>query len=143
MAVDRPPADSQTPHVQETSLQLGNAPLTLETIAEVARDFRGVEPSKNSLAAMDRSRAVVDAIVAGGAEAPAVYGVNTGFGALAEVRISPSQIVELQQNLVRSHCVGVGDPLDEDCTRAMMLLRAAVLSRGQSGARSEVCTFLC
>jgi len=92
---------------------------------------------------MNRSRAVVEAIVAGGAEAPAVYGVNTGFGALAEVRISPDQIIALQQNLVRSHCVGVGRDLDEGPTRAMMLLRAAVLSRGQSGARSEVCSCLC
>jgi histidine ammonia-lyase len=129
--------------VQNTSILLGDEPLTLERIAEVAREFRAAAPGESSIAAMDRSRAVVDAIVAGGAEAPAVYGVNTGFGALAEVRISPSQIVELQQNLVRSHSVGVGEPLDEDCTRAMMLLRAAVLSRGQSGARSEVCSFLC
>lgn len=131
------------PPVEHTSIKLGSEPLTLERIAEVARDFRSTVPSDTAMAAMDRARAVVDAIVAGGAEAPAVYGVNTGFGALAEVRISPSQIVELQQNLVRSHCVGVGEPLDEDCTRAMMLLRAAVLSRGQSGARPEVCSFLC
>ncbi len=125
------------------TLLLGEEPLTLQSIAEVARDYRPVAPSPAAITAMDRSRAVVDAIVAGGAEAPAVYGVNTGFGAMAEVRISPDQIVELQQNLVRSHCVGVGDDLDEAPTRAMMLLRAAVLSRGQSGARSEVCAFLC
>lgn len=129
--------------MQQTRIELGSEPLTLESIAAVARDYRSVAPGPSSITAMDRSRAVVDAIVAGGAEAPAVYGVNTGFGALAEVRISPSQIVELQQNLVRSHSVGVGEPLDEDATRAMMLLRAAVLSRGQSGARAEVCSFLC
>ncbi len=129
--------------VQQTTLVLGTEPLTLTNIAQVARSFRDVTPGQESIAAMDRSRAVVDAIVAGGAKAPAVYGVNTGFGAMAEVRISPDQIVALQQNLVRSHSAGVGLPLDEDATRAMMLLRAAVLSRGQSGARSEVCQFLC
>ncbi len=129
--------------VNQTTLYLGDEALTIDTISAIARDFRKVQPGETSIAAMTRSRAVVDAIVAGGAEAPAVYGVNTGFGAMAEVRISPSQIVQLQKNLVRSHCVGVGEPLDEDCSRAMMLLRAAVLSRGQSGARAEVCAFLC
>ncbi len=129
--------------MQHTTLYLGTEALTISTIAQVAREYRPVEPSAESVVKMKRSRDVVDAIVAGGADAPAVYGVNTGFGAMAEVRISPGQIVELQQNLVRSHCVGVGEPLDEDCTRAMMLLRAAVLSRGHSGARPEVCAFLC
>lgn len=129
--------------MQQSILELGSEPLTLQNISEVARGFREVVPSAPSLVAMKRSRDVVDAIVSGGASAPAVYGVNTGFGAMAEVRISPDQIVALQQNLVRSHSVGVGEPLDEDATRAMMLLRAAVLSRGQSGARAEVCQFLC
>jgi len=92
---------------------------------------------------MAASRAVIDAVVAGGEDAPAVYGVNTGFGALAEVRISATQIRKLQVNLVRSHSVGVGEPLPRDAVRAMMLLRAAVLSRGHSGARPEVCEQLC
>lgn len=129
--------------MQDTTLFLGEEALTIASITQVAREYRPVAPSAGSIAKMTRSRDVVDAIVAGGSEAPAVYGVNTGFGGMAEVRISPNQIVELQQNLVRSHCVGVGEPLDEDCTRAMMLLRAAVLSRGQSGARPDVCAFLC
>ncbi|HTM23443.1 MAG TPA: histidine ammonia-lyase, partial [Kofleriaceae bacterium] len=90
-----------------------------------------------------RSRAVIDAVVAGGDRAPAVYGVNTGFGALAEVRISAAQILELQRNLVRSHAVGVGEPLARDEVRAMMLLRAAVLARGHSGCRPLVCQRLC
>ena len=129
--------------LQESPLLLGREPLTLESITQVARRYRSVRPGPESITAMNRSRAVVDAIVSGGADAPAVYGVNTGFGAMAEVRISPDQIVALQQNLVRSHCVGVGDDLEEGATRAMMLLRAAVLSRGQSGARARVCEFLC
>jgi len=92
---------------------------------------------------MQRSRAVIDAIAAGGKDAPAVYGVNTGFGALAEVRIDADQIAQLQHNLVRSHSVGVGDPLPQDVVRAMILLRAAVLARGLSGARPEICSLLC
>src|SRR5262249_43814359 len=71
------------------------------------------------------------------------YGVNTGFGALAEVRISPGQIAELQRNLVRSHAAGVGPPLATDAVRAMMLLRAAVLAVGCSGARIEGAELLC
>jgi len=92
---------------------------------------------------MKRSRAVVDAVVAGGDAAPAVYGVNTGFGALAEVRISAAQVTRLQQNLVRSHSSGVGEPLSRDAVRGMMLLRAAVLATGRSGARAICCERLC
>src|SRR4051812_31348875 len=92
---------------------------------------------------MTRSREVVDAVVAGGDAAPAVYGVNTGFGALAEVRISADQVVRLQQNLVRSHSSGVGAPLPREAVRGMMLLRAAVLATGRSGARPICCQRLC
>ena len=124
-------------------LNLGDEPLTLESIAEVARGGRRVRPGDAAGAAMQRSRAVVDAVVAGGDRAPAVYGVNTGFGALAEVRISAAQVAELQRNLVRSHSAGVGYALPRDATRAMMLLRAAVLATGRSGARPLVCERLC
>ncbi len=117
--------------------------LNLEKVAAVARSFAPVDISSDAQAGMVASRAVIDAIVAGGDDAPAVYGVNTGFGALAEVRISSQQIIQLQQNLVRSHAVGVGTPLRQDEVRAMMLLRAAVLSRGTSGSRPEVCAKLC
>jgi histidine ammonia-lyase len=92
---------------------------------------------------MDRARAVVDAVVAGGDAAPAVYGVNTGFGALAEVRISAGEVTRLQQNLVRSHASGVGQPLPRESVRGMMLLRAAVLATGRSGARTVCCERLC
>ncbi|RMH39726.1 MAG: histidine ammonia-lyase [Deltaproteobacteria bacterium] len=122
---------------------LGQRPLTLDVIARVARDRAPVTVSPEAIARMRASRAVVDAIAAGGEDAPAVYGVNTGFGALAEVRISARQIAELQRNLVRSHSVGVGDPLPIEAVRAMMLLRAAVLARGHSGARPVVCERLC
>jgi len=122
---------------------LGDRALGLTDIVRVARRGAPVRPGEAARAAMARSRAVVDAVVAGGDQAPAVYGVNTGFGALAEVRISAAQIAELQRNLVRSHAVGVGEPLPRDEVRAMMLLRAAVLARGHSGCRPLVCERLC
>ncbi|MGN6106172.1 MAG: histidine ammonia-lyase [Kofleriaceae bacterium] len=126
-----------------TPLHLGDDPLTLEAIAEVARGGRRVEIGERALAAMVRARQVVDRVVAGGDAAPAVYGVNTGFGALAEVRISSAEVTRLQQNLVRSHAAGVGQPLPREAVRAMMLLRAAVLATGRSGARPVCCQRLC
>ncbi len=117
--------------------------MTLEAIARVARGGAPVQISAAARVAMDRARGVIDRVVAGGDAAPAVYGVNTGFGALAEVRISASEVVQLQKNLVRSHSAGVGEPLPRDVTRAMMLLRAAVLATGRSGARTLVCERLC
>jgi histidine ammonia-lyase len=127
----------------QTPLRLGDDALTLDAIAEVARAGRRVEVSAGARAAMDRARQVVDAVVAAGDAAPAVYGVNTGFGALAEVRISAAEVTRLQQNLVRSHAAGVGAPLPRDGVRAMMLLRAAVLATGRSGARAVCCERLC
>ncbi|HUS32080.1 MAG TPA: histidine ammonia-lyase [Kofleriaceae bacterium] len=126
-----------------TPFRLGQDVLSLEVLAQVARGGRRVEIAPGALAAMGRSRAVVDAVVAGGDAAPAVYGVNTGFGALAEVRISAAEVTRLQQNLVRSHSSGVGQPLPRDAVRGMMLLRAAVLATGRSGARALCCERLC
>src|SRR4051794_37162748 len=129
--------------VKPTPFRLGDDVLTLEALADVARRGRAVEIGTRARAAMTRARSVVDAVVAGGDAAPAVYGVNTGFGALAEVRISSLQVQQLQQNLVRSHAAGVGGPLPRDAVRGMMLLRAAVLATGRSGARPLCCERLC
>ena len=126
-----------------TAFRLGDEPVTLEILTAVAREGRRVEIGARAQGAMQEARAVVDAVVAGGDAAPAVYGVNTGFGALAEVRISADQVTRLQQNLVRSHAAGVGSPLPRDAVRGMMLLRAAVLATGRSGARPVCCQRLC
>jgi histidine ammonia-lyase len=123
-------------------LELGQDRLSLEAIAEVARDRREVRLSSAARARMEGSRALVDQLAAGGAEAPSVYGVNTGFGALAEVRIGAAEIRELQRNLVRSHACGVGAPLDREIVRAMLLLRAQVLALGLSGVRPQLCELL-
>ena len=85
------------------------------------------------------SRSVVDRAAAGDA---AAYGINTGFGKLADVRVAPDQVAVLQQNLVRSHCCGVGEPLSEAEVRGMLLLRANVLAKGRSGVRTEVAELL-
>jgi histidine ammonia-lyase len=81
------------------------------------------------------SRAAIEAIALQGDDAPRVYGVNTGFGALSETRISGADIRQLQKNLVRSHSTGVGPDLAVPQVRAMMLLRAQVLALGYSGVR--------
>ncbi len=130
-------------HPQTAVFRLGEDDLTLEALGEVARGRATVEIGPDARARMVASRAVVDEVVAGGDAAPAVYGVNTGFGALAEVRISAAQVTRLQQNLVRSHAAGVGAPLAREAVRGMMLLRAAVLATGRSGARPVCCERLC
>jgi histidine ammonia-lyase len=85
--------------------------------------------------AIRRSAAVVQAAAAG--DAP-VYGVNTGFGKLASTRISKEDLATLQRNLIRSHCVGVGAPLQPGVVRLMLATKAASLARGYSGVREEV-----
>jgi len=139
----RPPANGAYTIAVSAPLLLGDHPLTLEAIASVARGRRRVEIAPAAHAAMVRAREVVDHVVSAGDASPAVYGVNTGFGALAEVRISADQVTRLQQNLVRSHAAGVGTPLPRDAVRAMMLLRAAVLATGRSGARAVCCERIC
>ncbi|HXU72152.1 MAG TPA: histidine ammonia-lyase [Polyangia bacterium] len=122
---------------------LGRDPLTLEAIAAVARAGKKVQLTPEARARIDAARRVVDRIQDGGDAAPAVYGVNTGFGFLADVRISADEIRNLQRNLIRSHAAGVGAPLPEPVVRAMMLLRAQVLSLGHSGVRAVVAELLC
>jgi histidine ammonia-lyase len=121
---------------------LGERAATLEDIAAVARDRVRVQLGSAARARIDRARAVVDGIQRGGDAAPAVYGVNTGFGFLADVRISAAQVRELQRNLIRSHAAGVGAPLSDEVVRGMLLLRAEVLARGHSGVRSAVAELL-
>ncbi len=91
--------------------------------------------SEDARARMEASRSIVEKIIA---ENRTVYGVNTGFGKLSDVRIDPHQLRELQLNLVRSHSCGLGNPLSEAESRAMLLLRANVLACGLSGARAAV-----
>ena len=68
----------------------------------------------------------------------AVYGVNTGFGDLAKVRIEADKLTLLQERLILSHCAGVGEALEDSSVRGMLLLRANALARGHSGVRPEI-----
>ena len=120
-------------------LSLTGWPLSLAEIASVAMHHRAVEVSSDSIAHVARSRAVIERILATG---QTVYGVNTGFGKLADVRIPAEKLAQLQTNLVRSHACGLGSPLSESEARAMLLLRANVLAKGFSGVRPAVLQLL-
>src|ERR671931_526307 len=115
-----------------SSIALDGHSLSIADVVAVARGNATVSIHPNALAAVRESRQAVEAAVARG---QTIYGVNTGFGKLAHVRIPPEQARQLQLNLIRSHASGVGDPLPIDAVRAMMLLRANVLVRGTSGVR--------
>jgi histidine ammonia-lyase len=120
-------------------IQLGGGPLSLAEIVRVAVDCEPVEIAAAALEAINASRKVVEEIVARGA---IIYGVSTGFGKLADVHIPPDKLEQLQVNLVRSHSCGIGRPLSEPEVRAMILLRANVLTLGFSGIRLEVIQLL-
>jgi len=122
------------------ALHINGNDLTLEAVREVAVDRRPVLLLAAAREAVDRARAVVDEIVSSNKLA---YAVTTGVGKLSDVRIVGEQIRELQVNLLRSHAVGVGNPLPVAETRAMMLLRANSLAKGYSGARAIVIDTLC
>jgi histidine ammonia-lyase len=116
----------------ERRLLLDGETLSLEEIREVAGGRVQVELAPEALARVERSRALVDRVAAG--EAPA-YGINTGFGTLAEVRIDRNDLKALQRNLLVSHAAGVGQPLPLAEARALLLLRCNVLAKGFSGIR--------
>jgi histidine ammonia-lyase len=113
-------------------LELDGQRLSLMQIAAIARGTEHVSLAASARDRVERSRKVVEQIIA---EGRTVYGVNTGFGKLSDVHIDRSQLRELQLNLVRSHAGGVGAPLSEAEARAMLLLRANVLAEGFSGCR--------
>jgi len=109
-------------------------------VREVAAEKRPVLLAPDAREAVGRARAVVDKLVANNQVS---YAITTGVGRLSDVRIAGEQIRELQVNLIRSHAVGVGEPLATAETRAMMLLRANSLSKGNSGVRAAVIDTIC
>ena len=122
------------------ALHLNGNDLELESFEQVVLQRQAVLLEPEARERVVRAREVVDALVAGDGVA---YAITTGVGHLADVRISAEQARELQINLVRSHAVGVGDPLTEAESRAMMLLRANSLAKGYSGVRAVVIDTLC
>ena len=121
-------------------MELSGKTLSLEGIAAVAFGSERVKIAASARSRILASRKVIDQIVA---RDNVVYGINTGFGKLADVRIPHTEIGTLQLNLVRSHACGIGQPLSEPEVRAMMMLRANVLALGFSGIRPEVIELLC
>jgi histidine ammonia-lyase len=109
----------------------GNS-LSIEQIVAVARDGAAVSLSEEARRRIQRSRELLERLVA---ENVAIYGVTTGIGELARVRISPEQSAELSRRIIYSHSAGTGAPFPEDAVRAAMLCRANVLAKGYSGVR--------
>ncbi|MCF6234388.1 MAG: histidine ammonia-lyase [Rhodobacteraceae bacterium] len=110
--------------------------VSLGELEEIYRQGLAVSLAAGTRKAVEDAAAMVAKVAAGDV---ATYGVNTGFGKLAHVKIKPQDTEKLQKNLILSHCCGVGDPLDGALTRLMMVLKLMSLGRGASGVRWEVC----
>ena len=121
------------------ALILDGQSLTLAEIEAVSLTRCPVAIAPAALTRVAQSRALIEEILAAG---ETVYGVNTGFGKLSDVRIPAENLAQLQTNLVRSHAGGVGQPLSEAESRAMLLLRANVLAKGFSGCRPALVELL-
>lgn len=106
--------------------------LTLSQLKKILYSNEPVQPSKASLTKVKNSRKAVEEIVS---QEKTVYGINTGFGKLSDVRIDKDDVETLQLNLIHSHACGVGEPFPELVSRAMLLLRANALLKGYSGVR--------
>ena len=133
MAVSPPDAERSAAH--GPPLILGTGSLSIGDVVDVARSERPVELGADALSAIGRSHDVATGLISGDR---AVYGLSTGFGALADRYIEPADRVALQTGLVRSHAATVGDAVEAEVVRAMMLVRAATLAKGYSGIRQEV-----
>ena len=118
----------------DAAITLGTRPLTVEDVTAVARGRAVVEISSEAISAMQASRAHIDRLAQSGEP---VYGVSTGFGALATKYIDPSLRGQLQRSLIRSHAAGTGAEVETEVVRAMMLLRLATLCTGRTGVRAS------
>ena len=114
--------------------------LGVADVAAVANEAEPVEIAAASMRRMRASREFVEAAMRGTAP---VYALNTGVGLLANIRLEECEIEQMQLNLVRSHCCGVGEPLATNVVRGMMLIRANVLAKGLSGIRPVVAERIC
>jgi histidine ammonia-lyase len=118
-------------------ITLGSSGLTMQQVVEVARGEAKIEIAKEALEKMAATRAHIESLAA--SETP-VYGISTGFGALANRHIAPEDRVQLQKSLIRSHAAGMGDPVEKEVVRALMLLRLKTLVSGRTGVRPELAT---
>jgi histidine ammonia-lyase len=119
------------------TITLNSSGLTMEQVVEVSRNGAKIEISKEALEKMAATRAHIETLAK--ADVP-VYGISTGFGALANQHIAPEDRVQLQKSLIRSHAAGMGDPVEKEVVRALMLLRLKTLVSGRTGVRPELAT---
>lgn len=118
-----------------TSIQIQPGALTLGVLEQIYRQPLAISVNPNARKKVDRAASVI-AQAAGGESA--VYGVNTGFGKLANTRINPADTAKLQRNLILSHCCGVGEPLNQQVVRLIIALKINSLARGASGVRWQL-----
>jgi histidine ammonia-lyase len=123
-----------------SALQINGNDLSLDDLRGVVYEQRPVELAGSARTTVIAAREVVEKLLR---ENRVAYAINTGVGKLSDVHIEPAQNRQLQVNLIRSHSVGVGEPLSQEETRAMMLLRANSLAKGLSGVRPEVIELIC
>jgi histidine ammonia-lyase len=122
------------------ALQMNGNDLSLDELRQVVYERRAVELAPAARTKVTAAREVVEKLLR---ENRVAYAINTGVGKLSDVHIEPAQNRQLQVNLIRSHSAGVGEPLSQEETRAMMLLRANSLAKGFSGVRPEVIDLIC
>jgi len=118
-------------------ITLGSSGLTMQQVVEVARKGAKIEIAAEALEKMATTRAHIESLAK--AETP-VYGISTGFGALANRHIALEDRVQLQKSLIRSHAAGMGDPVEKEVVRALMLLRLKTLASSRTGVRPELAT---
>jgi histidine ammonia-lyase len=122
------------------NLEINHQRVTLDLLRSVWQEPVTVSLGDDAIRRIAEANALVNDVVAGGEQ---VYGVNTGFGQLASVRISDGELAHLQANLVRSHSVGVGENLSDEIVRLIMLMKVVALAEGFSGVRPELVQTLC
>jgi histidine ammonia-lyase len=122
------------------TISVSDTPLTLTDLREVWEGPVRLTVAESARELIRKSQATVDTVVSSGEQ---VYGINTGFGLLASVRISDDELIHLQENLVRSHAAGVGDPLPDAVVRLIIVMKAKALAQGYSGVRPALVDALC
>ena len=119
------------------TVTVAGSPLSIDELVRVSRHFESVQVADATLSMLDAQRAGIEEMVASGQP---VYGVSTGFGSLATTFIEPAQRATLQRSLIRSHAAGVGDEVETEVVRAMMLCRLRTMCSGVTGVRSSTVT---
>jgi len=121
-------------------IKIDGQPVSLSELRAAWQSATTIGIGKKAAARIAESNEHIKTVLASGEQ---VYGLNTGFGQLAQVRISDDELVQLQENLVRSHAVGVGEDLPDDCVRLIMIMKVIALAQGCSGVRPVLVEKLC